>query len=37
MTYTKSIAELKSLLISSATAEQIHHHTHLVEQGLATC
>ena len=37
MTYTKSTAQLKPQLLSSATKEQIQQHTDLVNQGLSTC
>jgi hypothetical protein len=37
MTYNKPMAELKPILLSSATAEQILHHTDLINQGLAAC
>lgn len=37
MTYTKLTAENKSLLLQTATSEQIQKYTEQVEQGLVTC
>jgi len=37
MTYTKFISKNKSVLLRSATPEQIQRHTEQVEQGLVTC
>ncbi len=37
MTYIKLTSKNKSVLLQSATVEQIQQHTQLVEQGLVTC
>ena len=37
MAYTKSVTQNKSVLLQSATREQIQRHTEQVQKGTATC